>query len=139
MATDQVQRTLVLIKPDGVARNLTGTVISRIEAKGLRVIALQMQTLSVEVAKTHYGEHQAKPFFGSLVEFITSGPLVAMVVEGVNAIPALRQLAGATDPLAANPGSIRGDFALAVGENIIHASDSPESAEREVRLFFPSL
>jgi len=138
VADDRIERTLVLIKPDGVARNLTGTIISRIEAKGLRVVAMQMRTLTAEIARTHYQEHDGKPFFESLVEFITSGPLVAMIVEGVNAIPALRQLAGATDPLAANTGSIRGDFAVTVGENIIHASDSPKSAEREVRLFFPS-
>jgi len=100
---------------------------------------MQMRTLTAETARTHYQEHDGKPFFESLVEFITSGPLVAMIVEGVNAIPALRQLAGATDPLAANTGSIRGDFAVTVGENIIHASDSPKSAEREVRLFFPSV
>ncbi len=138
MAIDQIERTLVLIKPDGVARNLTGTVISRIEAKGLRVVALQMQTLSASIAEQHYGEHKGKPFYESLVEFITSGPLVALVVEGVNAISALRQLAGATDPISANPGSIRGDFAVSVGANIIHASDSQTAAQREVELFFPS-
>jgi nucleoside-diphosphate kinase len=138
VAIDQIERTLVLIKPDGVARNLTGVVISRIEEKGLKVVALQMQTLSVETAKSHYGEHRDKPFYESLVEFITSGPLVALVAEGVNAIAAVRQLAGATDPVQASPGSIRGDFAVEVGKNIIHASDSPESAQREVGLFFPS-
>lgn len=138
MAIDQIERTLVLIKPDGVARNLTGTVISRIEAKGLRVVALQMQTLSASIAEQHYGEHKGKPFYESLVEFITSGPLVALVAEGVNAISALRQLAGATDPISANPGSIRGDFAVSVGANIIHASDSQTAAQREVELFFPS-
>jgi nucleoside-diphosphate kinase len=139
VAQDRIERTLVLIKPDGVARNLTGTIISRIEARGLRVVAMQMQTLSAEVARTHYQEHQGKPFFESLVAFITSGPVVALVVEGSNAIAALRQLAGATDPLAAATGSIRGDFAVSVGENIIHASDSEDSAKREVRLFFPSV
>ena len=138
MAQEQIERTLVLIKPDGVARNLTGTVISRIEAKGLKVVALQMQSLSAGLAEEHYGEHRGKPFFESLVEFITSGPLVALVAEGVNAIAALRQLAGATDPINAAPGSIRGDFAVSVGANIIHASDSIKSAQREVELFFPS-
>ena len=139
MVKDGIERALVLIKPDGVARNLTGTIISRIEAKGLRVVAMQMQTLSAEVARTHYQEHQGKPFFESLVAFITSGPLVALVVEGSNAIAALRKLAGATDQLAAGTGSIRGDFAVSVCENIIHASDSEDSAKREVRLFFPSV
>lgn len=138
MSDDQVERTLVLIKPDGVARNLIGTVITRIEAKGFAVVQMQMQKLTAEIAESHYGEHRGKPFYPSLVEFITSGPLVALVAEGVNAIAALRQLAGATDPLNASPGSIRGDLAVSVGANIIHASDSLKSAKREVELFFPS-
>jgi len=131
------ERTLVLVKPDGVARGLIGEVIGRIERKGLRVTALQMRTLDAEIAQTHYGEHVDKPFFNDLVTFITSGPLVAMIVEGDRAIEAFRQLAGATDPVKAATGSIRGDFATVVQTNIVHGSDSPESAEREIGLFFP--
>jgi nucleoside-diphosphate kinase len=131
------ERTLVLVKPDGVARGLIGEVIGRIERKGLRVTALQMRTLDAETAQTHYGEHVEKPFFNDLVTFITSGPLVAMIVEGDRAIEAFRQLAGATDPVKAATGSIRGDFATVVQTNIVHGSDSPESAEREIGLFFP--
>ncbi len=131
------ERTLVLVKPDGVARGLIGEVIGRIERKGLRVTALQMRTLDAETARTHYGEHAEKPFFADLVTFITSGPLVAMIVEGDRAIEAFRQLAGATDPVSATTGSIRGDFATMVQNNIVHGSDSPESAEREIGLFFP--
>ena len=131
------ERTLVLVKPDGVARGLIGEVIGRIERKGLRVSALQMRTLDAETAQTHYGEHVEKPFFNDLVTFITSGPLVAMIVEGDRAIEAFRQLAGATDPVKAATGSIRGDFATVVQTNIVHGSDSPESAEREIGLFFP--
>jgi nucleoside-diphosphate kinase len=133
------ERTLVLVKPDGVRRGLVGEVISRIEAKGLKLVALELRTLSRETAETHYGEHASKPFFGELVEFITGGPLVAMVVEGPRAIEAFRALAGATDPVKATPGTIRGDFALEIGENIVHGSDSADSAEREVKLFFPDL
>ena len=131
------ERTLVLVKPDGVARGLIGEVIGRIERKGLRVTALQMRALDAETAQTHYGEHVEKPFFNDLVTFITSGPLVAMIVEGDRAIEAFRQLAGATDPVKAATGSIRGDFATVVQTNIVHGSDSPESAEREIGLFFP--
>lgn len=131
------ERTLVLVKPDGVARGLIGEVIGRIERKGLRVTALQMRTLDAETARKHYGEHAEKPFFADLVTFITSGPLVAMIVEGDRAIEAFRQLAGATDPVSATTGSIRGDFATMVQNNIVHGSDSPESAEREIGLFFP--
>ena len=133
------ERTLVLVKPDGVARGLVGEVISRLEAKGLRLVAAEMRTLTADVAESHYAEHAEKPFFPSLVEFITSGPLVAMVVEGPRAIEAFRSLAGATDPVKAAPGTIRGDFALEVQANIVHGSDSPESAAREVKLFFPEL
>jgi len=133
------ERTLVLVKPDGVARGLIGEVLARIERKGLRLAALELRTLGREVAETHYGEHREKPFFGPLVEFITSGPLVAAVVEGPRAIDAFRQLAGATDPVKANTGSIRAEFALAVQNNIVHGSDSPESAVREIALFFPHL
>jgi nucleoside-diphosphate kinase len=132
-------RTLVLVKPDGVARGLVGEVISRLEAKGLRLAAAELRTLSRETAEVHYGEHREKPFFGSLVEFITGGPLLAIVAEGPRAVEAFRALAGATDPVKAAPGTIRGDFALEVQNNIVHGSDSPESAEREVKLFFPDL
>ena len=134
------ERTLVLIKPDGVARGLVGEVLARIERKGLTLAALELRTVSVETANEHYGEHQGKPFFESLVEFITGGPLVAAVVEGPRAIAAFRQLAGGTDPVEkAVPGTIRGDFALEVQFNIVHGSDSTESAAREIGLWFPSL
>ena len=132
-------RTLVLIKPDGVARGLIGDVVSRIERKGLRIVALQLRTLDPDAARQHYAEHADKPFFGSLVEFITSAPLVAMVVAGPRAIEAVRALAGATDPVEASPGTIRGDHGLEVQQNIVHGSDSPDSAEREIKIFFPEL
>ena len=132
-------RTLVLVKPDGVARGLVGEVIARLEAKGLRLVAAELRTLTHEVAEEHYGEHREKPFFGSLVEFITGGPLLALVVEGPRAVEAFRALAGATDPVKAAPGTIRGDFALEVQSNIVHGSDSAESATREIGLFFPGL
>jgi nucleoside-diphosphate kinase len=132
-------RTLVLVKPDGVARGLIGQVIDRIEAKGLRVVAAELRTLTVDVAEEHYAEHRERPFFASLVEFITGGPLLALVAEGPRAIEAFRALAGATDPVKAAPGTIRGDFALEVQNNIVHGSDSPESAAREIGLFFPDL
>ena len=132
------QRTLILVKPDGVKRNVIGEVISRIERKGLRVVALDLRTIDTDTAHAHYAEHAEKPFFGELVGFITSGPLVALVAEGERAIEAFRALAGATDPVKALPGTIRGDFALQVSQNIVHGSDSPESAERELRLFFGS-
>lgn len=133
------ERTLVLIKPDGVRRGLVGEVIARIEAKGLAVVALELRTLDRKSAETHYDEHRGKPFFEGLVEFITSAPLVALVAEGERAIEAFRGVAGATDPVKATPGTVRGDFALAVGENIVHGSDSPDSAAREIGLFFPDL
>jgi nucleoside-diphosphate kinase len=133
------ERTLVLIKPDGVRRGLIGAVISRIERKGLKIVALELRTLSVETASTHYAEHVGKPFFGAVVDFITSGPLVALVAEGPRAVEAFRGLAGATDPVKAAPGTIRGDHALEIGENVVHGSDSPESAEREIKIFFPEL
>jgi nucleoside-diphosphate kinase len=132
-------RTLVLVKPDGVARGLVGEVISRLEAKGLRLVAAELRTISRETAETHYAEHRERPFFASLVEFITSGPLVALVVEGPRAVEAFRALAGATDPVVAAPGTIRGDFGLEVQANIVHGSDSAESAAREIGLFFPDL
>jgi nucleoside-diphosphate kinase len=132
-------RTLVLVKPDGVARGLVGEVISRLEAKGLRLVAAELRTLTVEVAETHYAEHSERPFFASLVEFITGGPLMALVVEGPRAVEAFRAMAGATDPVKAATGTIRGDFALEVQNNIVHGSDSDESAAREIKLFFPDL
>jgi nucleoside-diphosphate kinase len=133
------QRTLILVKPDGVRRNLIGEVIARIERKGLKVIALDLRTIDRETAGAHYAEHAERPFFGELVEFITGGPLVAIVAEGADAIPAFRALAGKTNPVEAAPGTIRGDFALEVAQNIVHGSDSPESAEREIKIFFPEL
>ena len=135
----ETERTLVLVKPDGVRRGLIGDVVARIERKGLRLVALELRTLDRQTAETHYAEHREKPFFGPLVEFITSGPLVAAVVEGQRAVEAFRQLAGATDPLKATTGSIRADHALEVQNNIVHGSDSPESAKREIGLFFPDL
>jgi len=131
------ERTLVLVKPDGVDRGLVGEVLGRIEAKGLRLVALELMTLTREHAEQHYAEHADKPFFTDLVDFITSGPLVAAVVSGPRAVEAFRQLAGATDPVKAAPGSIRADFATEVQTNIVHGSDSPASAEREIALFFP--
>ena len=133
------ERTLVLIKPDGVRRGLAGEVIARIERKGLRIVAMDMRTVGRDLAETHYAEHVGKPFYGSLVDFITSGPLVALVAEGPRAIEAFRGLAGATDPVKAAPGTIRGDYALEVQDNIVHGSDSPDSAEREIKIFFPDL
>jgi nucleoside-diphosphate kinase len=133
------ERTLILVKPDGVRRGLVGDVIARIERKGLKLVALELRTLERDVAETHYEEHREKPFFSSLVEFITGGPLVAMVVEGPRAIEAFRGLAGATDPVSAAPGTIRGDHALEIQENVVHGSDSTYSAEREIKLFFPNL
>jgi nucleoside-diphosphate kinase len=134
-----MERTLILVKPDAFARNLTGEIIARFERKGLRLAALQQTTLTRQIAEQHYAEHEGKPFYGELVEFITSGPLVAMVLEGESAVKAARQLIGATNPLEAAPGSIRGDFAIAVGQNMVHGSDSTESAAREVALFFSDL
>lgn len=134
------ERTLVLIKPDGVARGLVGEIIARIERKGLRLAAMDLRTVDAELARRHYAEHDGKPFFDSLVEFITGGPLVAAVVQGDRAIAGFRQLAGGTDPVdKAVPGSIRGDFALITQYNLVHGSDSPESAQREIALWFPQL
>ena len=134
-----MDRTLILIKPDAFARNLSGEIIARFERKGLRIAALKHMTADESLAKQHYAEHEGKPFFGELVDFITSGPLVAMVLEGLDAVKAARQVIGATNPLEAAPGSIRGDFALEVGKNMVDGSDSAESAEREARLFFPEI
>jgi nucleoside-diphosphate kinase len=135
----ELSRTLILVKPDAFARGLTGEIIARFERKGLRIVALDHRTLDEATAKEHYAEHEGKAFFGELVEFITSGPLVAMVLEGYEAVKAARQVIGSTNPLEAAPGSIRGDFALEVGQNMVHGSDSDESAAREAALFFPAL
>lgn len=132
-----MDRTLILVKPDAFARSLSGEIIARFERKGLRVVALRHMTMSRELAEQHYAEHAERPFFGELVGFITSGPLLAMVLEGIDAVKAARQLIGATNPLEAAPGSIRGDFAIETGQNMVHGSDSPESAARESSLFFP--
>lgn len=134
-----MDRTLILVKPDAFARSLSGEIIARFERKGLRIVALRHTTVSNELAQRHYAEHAEKPFFGELVEFITSGPIVAMVLEGVDAVKAARQVIGATNPLDASPGSIRGDFAIEMGQNMVHGSDSAESAAREAALFFPEL
>jgi len=133
------ERTLVLVKPDGVRRGLVGEVVGRIEAKGLTLVAAELRTLDRKTAEEHYAEHVGKPFFADLVDFITSAPLMALVVEGERAVEAFRSLAGATDPVKATPGTIRGDFALAVGQNVVHGSDAVESAAREIALFFPDL
>jgi len=134
-----VERTLILVKPDAFARNLTGEIIARFERKGLRLVAMQLMTLGRELASEHYAEHEGKGFYEELVSFITSGSLVALVLEGESAITAARQVIGATDPLQATTGSIRGDYAVAVGQNMVHGSDAPESAAREIGLFFPDL
>lgn len=131
------ERTLVLVKPDGVRRGLIGEVIARIERKGLQITHLDLRTISRELAEQHYGEHVSKPFFAELVAFITSGPLVAMVVEGLDAVQAVRGIMGATNPIEATPGSIRGDFATEIGQNIVHGSDSVDSAKHEIGTFFP--
>jgi nucleoside-diphosphate kinase len=132
-----MDRTLILVKPDAFARNLTGEIIARFERKGLRIAALRYMTLDRQTAEQHYAEHQGKPFFEELVSFITSGPLVAALMEGNDAVKAARQVIGATHPLDAAPGSIRGDFAIELGQNMVHGSDSWESADREAKLFFP--
>ena len=134
-----MERTLILVKPDAFARGLSGEIISRFENKGLKIVALRHMTVTEDLAKRHYAEHDGKPFFGELVEFITSAPIVAMVLEGTEAIKAARQVIGATNPLEAAPGSIRGDYAIEVGKNMVHGSDSPESGTREAQLFFPEL
>jgi nucleoside-diphosphate kinase len=134
-----MDRTLILVKPDAFARGLTGEILARFERKGLKIAALKHIRMERDLAQRHYAEHEGKPFFGELVEFITSGPLIAMVLEGYEAVTAARQVIGATNPLEAAPGSIRGDFALEVGQNMVHGSDSSESAQREVSLFFPEL
>ena len=132
-----MDRTLILVKPDAFERGLTGEIVARFERKGLRIVAMKHMTVERGMAEEHYAEHQERPFFGDLVEFITGGPLVALVMEGYEAVTAARQVIGATNPLDAAPGSIRGDFALEVGQNMVHGSDSNESADREIALFFP--
>jgi nucleoside-diphosphate kinase len=134
-----MERSLILVKPDAFERNLTGEIIARFERKGLRLLGLKQMTMSRELAERHYAEHEGKPFYDELVSFITSGPLVAMVLEGEQAVDAARQVIGATNPLEASPGSIRGDYAIEVGQNMVHGSDSTSSAGREVELFFPEL
>ena len=134
-----MERTLILVKPDAFARGLSGEIISRFERKGLTMLCARLLTVSEQLAQQHYAEHEGKPFFGELVDFITSGPLLALVFEGDHAVAAARQVIGATDPLEAAPGSIRGDYAREVGQNLVHGSDSPESGAREVALFFPDL
>lgn len=140
--TDSIERTLVLIKPDGVARGLTGQIIARIEAKGYRLVGLQLREADDDLLARHYAEHAGKPFYQPLVDFMKSGPVVALVAEGHQVIAGFRSLAGATDPTQAAPGTIRGDFGrdwgLAVQQNLVHGSDSPESAAREIALWFPS-
>ena len=131
-----MDRSLILVKPDAFARGLTGEILARFERKGLRIVAMKHMTMDRALAEQHYAEHEGKPFFDELVEFITSGPLVAMVLEGEQAVAAARQVIGATNPIEASPGSIRGDYAIAVGQNMVHGSDSPESGEREAKLFF---
>jgi nucleoside-diphosphate kinase len=133
------ERTLVLCKPDAVARGLVGEVIGRLERKGFRLVAMELRSLDEATAKRHYAEHEGKRFFGDLVSFITSGPLVALCVEGPDAVGAVRTLMGPTNPITAPPGSIRGDYGLEIEKNLVHGSDSPESAARELGLFFPQL
>ena len=131
-----VQRTFAMVKPDGVQRGLVGKVITRFEEKGLKIVALKMLTINKKLASRHYAEHVKKPFFGELTDFITSGPVAAMVLEGDNAIEQVRTMMGATDPQKSPPGSIRGDFGMVLSNNVVHGSDSPKSAKREIALFF---
>ncbi len=131
-----MNRTFAMVKPDGVQKGLVGEIISRFEKKSLKIVALKIMKITPEIAEKHYGEHKGKPFFADLVKFITSGPVAAMVLEGENVIPTVRTMMGATNPQDAAPGTIRGDYALTVDENIIHGSDSPESAMREIGIFF---
>src|SRR5579875_1412701 len=134
-----MEKTLILVKPDAFSRGLSGEIIARFERKGLRIAAIKRLVVDRDLAARHYAEHQGKPFYEELVSFITSGPLLALALEGKNAVEAARQVIGATDPLKAAPGSIRGDLALEIGENLVHGSDSPASAKRELEIFFPEL
>lgn len=131
-----MERTFLMVKPDGVQRNIIGEIVSRFERKGFQLVGAKLMQIPTSLAEQHYGEHKEKPFFGELVDFITSGPVFAMVWEGENVIATARQMMGSTNPKDAQPGTIRGDFGLTVGKNVIHGSDSPESAEREINLFF---
>ena len=131
-----MDRTLILVKPDAFQRALTGEIVARFERKGLRIVALKLMTMDRDLAERHYAEHAEKPFFGELVEFITSGPVIVARLRGEQAVGVLRTLMGPTDPAAAPPGTIRGDFGTVITENLVHGSDSPESAERELSLFF---
>ncbi len=133
-----MEKTFLMVKPDGVQRALIGDVVARFEKKGFQLVGAKLMSISTELAQEHYGEHKERPFFGELVDFITSGPVFAMVWQGEGVIATARQMMGATNPKDAQPGTIRGDFGLTVGKNIIHGSDSPESAEREIGLFFNS-
>ncbi|HZY77696.1 MAG TPA: nucleoside-diphosphate kinase [Jatrophihabitantaceae bacterium] len=141
--TEQLERTLILVKPDGVRRGLCGEILRRVEAKGYRIAALELRTADEALLAQHYAEHEGKPFYAPLVEFMSSGPVLALVAEGQRVIEGFRSLAGATDPTAAAPGTIRGDlgrdWGLAVQQNLVHGSDSPESAAREIGLWFPAL
>ncbi|MDP4162244.1 MAG: nucleoside-diphosphate kinase [Bacillota bacterium] len=131
-----MEKTFLMVKPDGVQRNLIGEVVSRFEKKGFQLVGAKLMSIPKELAEQHYGEHKERPFFGELVDFITSSPVFAMVWQGENVISTARQMMGSTNPKDAAPGTIRGDFGLTVGKNVIHGSDSPESAEREINLFF---
>lgn len=131
-----MEKTFLMVKPDGVQRNLIGEIVQRFEQKGFKLAGAKLMQISNELAEKHYGEHKERPFFGELVEFITSGPVFAMVWEGENVIATARNMMGKTNPAEAQPGTIRGDFGVTVGKNVIHGSDSPESAEREINLFF---
>lgn len=131
-----VERTLIIVKPDGVQRGLVGEIVGRLERRGLKIVALQMQHVDRATAERHYAEHQGKPFFGGLVDYITSAPVVVMVLEGPQAVAAARATIGATKPVEAGPGTIRGDFGMMIGRNLIHGSDSPASGEREIEIFF---
>lgn len=131
-----MEKTFLMVKPDGVQRNLIGEIVSRFEKKGFTLVGAKLMTISQELAENHYGEHKERPFFGELVDFITSGPVFAMVWEGENVISTARQMMGKTNPQDAAPGTIRGDYGVTVGKNVIHGSDSPESAKREIGIFF---
>ena len=131
-----MERSYVMVKPDGVQRNLVGEVISRFEKKGLKLVGLKLMQIPEELAAIHYGEHEGKPFYGELISFITSGPVVAMAWEGLNAVSVIRTMMGKTNPVEAAPGTIRGDYAIFMGNNVVHGSDSPESGQREINLFF---
>ncbi|MCP8616701.1 nucleoside-diphosphate kinase [Salirhabdus salicampi] len=131
-----MEKTFIMVKPDGVQRNLVGDIVAKFERKGFQLVGAKLMQVSKELAEEHYGEHKEKPFFGELVDFITSGPVFAMVWEGDQVISTARQMMGKTNPAEALPGTIRGDYGLTVGKNVIHGSDSPESAEREINLFF---